>query len=65
MVFFTDDESEKEGELASVTSLSHRNRRNKGPIISVETDASEEPVIAEESSRRGAKGHGGNRKGKK
>jgi len=47
MIFFADDVSEKEGELVPVTSLHHRNQCNKGPTVSVGTEASEEPVIVE------------------
>jgi len=49
MIFSTDVESEEEGKLASATSLRHWNQRNKGHAVSVGTEASEEPTIAEES----------------
>jgi len=47
-IFSTDDESEEERELVSTTSLRHRNQRNKGLAVSVETEALEEPAIVEE-----------------
>ena len=48
-IFSADDESEEEGELVLVTSLHHRNQRNKGLAILVGTKALEELAITKKS----------------